>query len=270
MNSPLKQKYFLACLLAEKKLPFSRVIELLGDGKGKKMQAVVSEALNFLWNENLFSIKTHKSDEEMWIGDELFSDPDSYYLEYNSFEGRDNVGAREYTGSICEDDIHRRSEQHRWAGIKQREWLTIIGDMESSTLLAEKIRAFTQYFAFCLTSRAYEKAEQFMSAVIRQDFLADMLEKKLERIDAEYGTVDFFDHVNVISVYNGQQAHININDQLKLPSGVSQEQRRGKASFKLISVYTPTGVAIHTNTLTLGVIDENGFFKISSLDWRAD
>lgn len=270
MNSPAKQKRFLECLLAERNMPFSRVIELLGEGKGKKMQAVVSEALNFLWPENLFSIRALDSDEEIWISDELFASPDNYCLEFNTLEGRDNSGASPYQASICSDDIHPRSEQHRWVGLKQREWLTIVGDMENATLLAERVRAFTQYFAFCLTSRDYGKAEQFLSLAIRQQVPATALAAKMEQIDSEYGRVDFFDHVNVISVYSGNQAHITVNDQLKLPAGVRPEQRRGEASVKLISVYTPTGIAIHTNTLTLGVIEEEGFFRISSLDWHAD
>jgi hypothetical protein len=265
MNSPAKQKQFLEYFLAEKSMPFSRVIELLGEGKGKKMQAVVSEALNFLWTENLFLVKAYNSDEEIWISDELFAAPDNYYLEFNTIEGRDNSGASVYQASICSDDIHPRSEHHRWVGLKQREWLTIIGDSENATLLAEKVRAFTQHFAFCLTSRNYEKAAQFVSQRVQQDVSADALAAKME-----YGRVDFFDHVNVISVYNGQQGHITVNDQLRLPPGVRREQRRGEASVKLISVYTPTGIAIHTNTLTLGVIEEEGFFKISSLEWHAD
>ena len=266
-TSPKEQERFLKLLAQEKTLAFSDVLQVFVNKNGKYTRSAVSEVLNFLWIEDLFSIVHKDSGEKLWINDALFEAPQDYLIRFDGFSGKENNFLEDYAGKIDKAHIDWLDKHYCWAGVKQAGTVRIIGDLEGSMILAERVRAFTHYFAFNLVVRNTGKLEALFSSKVRDSQSADAIYAKIAKLENHYGAFGHFDRVEVIAVYNGKHGDTKVSEQMTLPRGVSRSARRGESSFQLISVHTPNGVAVHEYTIYLAIIEEDsGVFKVSGTD----
>lgn len=267
-NSPRRQKRFLRCLQEEGALPFPRVIELLGEGTAGD-RASIPEALNFLWVEHLFTLR-REDGEEVWIDDDLFAHPERYTLHLAGFAGKNANIAQVHSNRLRTDTLTRSSPTRCLAEVLHRELLTVLGELDGATLLAERVRAFVQYFAHRLTRRDYDGLAKAVASASMARLTPAFFAARMDAIEAAYGEVEFFDHLHVSSVCNGPCDEADLKGGFALTGGIARDQRRGQASFRLVSVCTPDGAAIHTHTVSVDVIEEMGLLKVCTVEWRAD
>lgn len=269
-TNPKTQKQFLKLLFEKEKLPFVEVLELFSNANGKINRSAIKQTLLFLRMEDLFYIRK-KGTKEIYFSsssDAFFDSPEDCYIELNDLESSEMNSSDSYEGEIIRKDLNKISDHNYWAGIKQNGFLKIIGEPGNATNLAERIRVFTNYFAFNLVSRNLDKVETLFSKQMRSEYTAELLEKKLAKQESTYGTFDFFDHIEVISVFSGEKLETNVSSvAMKLPKGVSRKDRRGESTFQLVSVYTPNAITIHSYYIDLGIIEEAGVLKVCYSRW---
>ena len=267
-TTPKEENRFLSLLAEEKTLAFTDVLQVFVNKNGKYSESAVKEVLNFLWIEDLFSIVHRESGKESWIKEEMFQKPEDYLIRFNGFSGKDSNYSEDYAGEIDKTDIEKLARHYHWVGAKQREVIRIIGDLKGSMVMAERVRAFTHYFAFNLMTRNLEKLEAMFSSKIRDSQNAEAIYAKIDNLEKQHGVpYEYFDHVEIIAVYNGKHGNAKVSEQMTLPPGVDRAARRGESCFKLVSVHTPNGVAVHDYIIYLAIIEEeDGLFKVSKTD----
>ena len=267
-TTPKEQNRFLDLLAREKTLAFEDVLQVFVNKNGKYTESAVKEVLNFLWIEDLFSIVHRESGKVIWIKDEMFQEPQDYLIRFDGFGGKDSALSSERAGEIDKTDIEKLARHYHWVGAKQREIIRIIGDLKGSMVMAERVRAFTHYFAFNLMTRNSEKLEAMFSSKIRDSQNAEAIYTKIGNLEKQHGVpYEYFDHVEIIAVYNGKHGNAKVSEQMTLPPGVDRAARRGESCFKLVSVHTPNGVAVHDYIIYLAIIEEeDGLFKVSKTD----
>jgi hypothetical protein len=261
--TPKEQKDFLELIAAGKRLAFAEATAVFADKGGKLNPKTITPTLRFLWNEFLFEVQRADTSEEVRIDEALFEAPGDYVIQFVGFEGKENAIAENYADEIDHSDIDELEEHYCWAGVRARDILRIIGDQDEATLLAERIRAFTHYLAFNLVVRNDHKVDVLFSDKVAEKQSAAGIRSQIAALEKEYGKFDHFDHVKVITVYNGEHRDTKTSEDLPLPRGVDRAARRGRSTFNLISVHTPNGVAIHEYIVDLSIIEEHGLFRVS-------
>lgn len=74
--------------------------------------------------------------------------------------------------------------------------MPIIGDLKGSMTLAERVRAFTHYFAFNLVTRNTEKLEALFSSKIHDSQSAEAIYARIAKLERKDGVpFGHFDHV---------------------------------------------------------------------------
>lgn len=267
MIHPRQHKAFLEKLYVEQSMPLAEAVRLFSSGKAPSFDEF-SQAINFLWVEDLFSIRKKDSSDEVWLDKAMLKQPDDYVIALKSIAGKDRNIAEGYKSRILDNEVNVFSDKLCWASLKPKGHLKIVGDRDGATNLAERIRAFTQYFACTLLARDFSRVSGFVSAAVAEQYPAEMLEQAMAHHESDYGRFEFFDHVRVECVYSGDQANVQINDQMKLPKGIATSQRRGEASFKLVSACSPNGIAIHSVSVVLAIVEENERLKVCDIRWQ--
>ena len=136
-------------------------------------------------------------------------------------------------------------------------------------MLAERIRSFTQYVGCLLLRRDFETLSGLFTDAVVEKNAPSRLEETLNGHEKDHGSFDCFDHV-AVAVYCERHQEADTSDVMRLPKGIAPEQRRGESSLKLVSAYTPNGMAIHTVTVFLDVVEEGGRFKLADMRWVRD
>lgn len=129
-------------------------------------------------------------------------------------------------------------------------------------MLAERICAFAHQFTFHLVTGQHDRIRGLFSTRAAKGQTLDTLLTRIASLEKEFGPFDYFDHVEVIAVYNGDVDGVDASAHMKLPKGVHRNEQRGGARFQIISVRTPNGMAVNDYTVSLAVIEEDGFFRI--------
>ena len=265
MVSPAEQKAFLDALFARGALPFEDVVLLLGRRGKSPPFAALSQALEFLRNERLFRIVHAETGQEVALDEAVFAQADRHALHLLGIEEKECLMAREHAPRIIADKVDVIEDKHRWASVEARNFVKIVGDPEMAMPMVERIRAFTHRFAWLLACRRFEAAAGLISGSIREAWTAEGLRLKIESLEKDYGEFECFDRIEVEGVYCGDQAGVNILNQMKLPKGIKRAQRRGEGRFELVSVSTPNGLAIHCVDVRIAIIDESQRFRICGL-----
>lgn len=260
--TPKENKRFLERLIAERSLPFEVVIAIFADARGRISRPNLEAVLTTLWVEETFRLVDREGREASWKQDTVYDSPADYTVEYVSIEGKENLLAERFEERIDEQDVDEIEPGYCWAGVKRREPLRIYGDRAGAMLLAERLRAFAHYFAFHLVAGKHERIEGLFSARAPHGRGFDALVKRIRNVEREYGPFEYFDHVEVVSVYVGDVGGIGGSAQMKLPEGVDRSEQRGEAKFQIISVWTPNGMFVHEYTVQLAIIEEEGFFRV--------
>lgn len=261
--TPKENKIFLVRLIAERSLPFEEVIGIFADAKGRISRSKLEAVLTTLWVEDTFVLIDRDGREASWKQDAVYDSPADYVIKFQSIDGKENSLAARFQDRIDEQDVTEIEPGYCWAGVKRREPLRIYGRPADAMLLAERIRAFTHYFAFHLVSRNYAKIEELFSNDPRRGHIFDDFANRVANVEKEYGPFEHFDHVEVMSVNTGDTADSGGSEAMKLPAGVERGQRSGEATFQIISVYTPNGMFVNEYTVQLQIIvEEDGFFRV--------
>ncbi len=265
-TGPKETKKLMDVLIERKSLPFDEVLAIFAGKNGKLNQGAVMERLNFLWTENLFVLLDQHGAEVSWNEDAPFQSSAAYTLRFVGIEGRENHSARNFADKIDEEDIQEIVPGYVWAGLKRRNALRIVGDPSTATLLAERLRAFTHQFAFHLMALQPERIAGMFATKAKNGQTLQTLLTRINNLEAEYGPFDYFDHVQVVQVLNGDTSMVKDSDgnvRMDIPKSIPRESIRGWTEFQIVSVRTPHGMYVHEMTVSLKVVEEDGFFRIA-------
>jgi hypothetical protein len=145
----------------------------------------------------------------------------------------------------------------------------IYGETENFMIQHERLRTFTNMVAQHLVGRRFHEVAACFSKMVSDRFTPEIIESKLLGVEKYYGTFDFFDRIEVQSIYTEKGRDKKYFDDEKLPKGIKRSQRIGTAFFQLLSDYTPNGVSHWDYTVFLGVIEEEkGLFKIYDMKYK--
>jgi hypothetical protein len=261
-TTPKEDKRFLDLLIEKRTLPFEEALAVFANKQGKVNRSSVITALNALWVENTFSLLGKTGEEASWIDDAPFESPAEYTLRFNGIAGKENTFASRFSDFIDPQGIAEIAPGYVWATVKRQEPLGIVGEQAGATVLAERIRAFTHQFAFQLATGHAERIAGLFSSRAANSQTVETLLTRLAHLEKAFGPFDSFDHVEVVSVYNGDVANIDASAHMKLPKSIRRNEQRGCSRFQLISVRTPNGMFLHEYTVALNIIEEDGFFRI--------
>lgn len=261
-TSPKETKRLLELLIARKTLPFQEALDILANKNGKLNLPAVMERINWLWVEDCFTLVNKQGEEVSWNEDAPYQSPADYTLHFKSIAGKDHMNARMFCGHPDKNDVSEVSPGYVWATVQYRDQLRIMGEQEGAVELAERIRAFTHQFAFLLVTGQHEKLAGLFSS--RAEKGLDALLTRIANIEKEYGAFDYFDHVEVFQVFNGDFAKAKSISHMELPKTIKRNEQRGQATFQIISARTPNGMYVHDYTVRLDVIEEEyGFLKVA-------
>src|SRR5690606_5992724 len=124
MILPRQHKEFLSRLYDRQLLSLVEVIELLGSGKSPTFDEF-SQAINFLWVEDLFFIRKKDSSDEVWLDPAILKQPEGYVIALKSIEGKDRNIAEGYKSRILDNEVNVFSDKHCWASLKPKGHLKI-------------------------------------------------------------------------------------------------------------------------------------------------
>ena len=264
-TTPKEIKQLLDRLIERQNLPFDEVLSIFADRGGKFRPGAVRERLHFLWNRDLFVLLDEAGELASWDDDGPFKSPAAYTLRFLGIAGREEVYSESFADIVDQDDVQQIVPGYVWVGLKRRCELRIVGEQATATLLAERLRAFTHQFSFHLvTGQHGPLAPLFSSKAVKGQNLETLL-TRIRNLETEYGPLDYFDHVQVMQVLNGDTSMMKEGDgnfRMDVPKSISLDAIRGWTQFKLISVRTPHGVAVHDVTVMLKIVEEEGFFRI--------
>lgn len=268
-TTPKEDKRFLELLISRKTLTFDEALAVFANKNGKINREAVIAVLNGLWIEDTFTLLNQAGEEVSWMDGEPFDSPSEYTLRFNGIAGKENKFAGRFCDRIDPSGITEIAPGYVWATMKRQEPLRIVGECktgyvgeETAALLAERIRTFTHQFAFHLVTGHYDRIAGLFSPRAAKGQTLETLLTRIRNLEKEFGPFDYFDHVEVVAVYNGDVADIESSAHMKLPKGIHRNEQRGQSRFQIISVCTPNGMFVHEYTVSLDIIEEDGFFRI--------
>lgn len=261
-TTPKENKQFLDRLINARSLSFGDAIAVFANRQGKINRDAVEATLNHLWIENLFVLHDASGNEASWMDDDPYDNQSDYTLKFVGVAGKENNFSKQYASRLREDDVAEIEPKHCWARMELSERLRIFGDRADAPLLAERIRAFTNFFAFHLMAKNHERIDGLFSTRSAKGQTLSTLLDSIAKVEKQYGPFEHFDHVEVISVYSGDISGVSASAQMKLPKGVKRSEQRGESKFQIVSVCTPNGVFVDEYTVGLSIIEEDGLFRI--------
>lgn len=265
-TGPKEIKQLLDRLIERKNLPFDEVLAIFAGKGGKVKQGAVQERLSFLWNNGMFVLLDQAGAEASWNEDAAFQSPAAYTLRFVGIAGREEVNAGNFADIIDAQDVQEIVPGYVWVGLQRRRELRIVGEQATATLLAERLRAFTHQFAFHLVTGQHERIAALFSPHAAKGQTLDTLLTRIRNLETEYGPFDYFDHVQVIQVLNGDTSMVKDSDgnvRMDIPKSIPRAAVRGWSEFQIISVRTPHGMYLYEMTVTLKIVEEDGFFRIA-------
>lgn len=269
MIKPVFRKTFLEKLYSAGSMTLAEALVLLSPEHAPKFDEI-NEALQYLWVEDLFSIHTQESGEELWLEKSMLKQADAYLISLKSIASKDRNIASGSKGKILDNDINQFSDLYCWAVIKPKAYLKIRGKRDGAPLLAERIRVFAQYVGCLLLQRKFAALSSLFVPDVGADFTPEGLAQTMESLEQDYGVFDCFDQVEVSGVYCERHLEAETSDLMPLPAGIDAEQRRGEASLKLVSVHSPNGMPIHGVLVLLDIVEDADRFRLASMRWKPE
>lgn len=261
-NTPREAKRFYEQLSAHQQMPFDEVLAIFADKKGKPHLARTREQLNALWVENLFTLLGPDGEAVSWNEEAPYLEPARYTLRFDGFSGLECNQASMNVDALTE--ITEVSPGHVWAYPQRRRELRILGDQAGGAVLAERLRAFTQQFAFHLVNGQHALIAGLFSGRAAKGQTLDTLLTRIANLEKEYGPFDYFDRVMVTMVFSPPFAPVKEKlHREDFPREIPDTELRGHSEFEIVSVRTPNGMRVHEMTVSLRIIEEDGFFRIA-------
>ena len=174
MIKPVFRKTFLEKLYSAGTMTLAEALVLLSPEHAPKFDEI-NEALQYLWVEDLFSIHTKGSGEELWLEKPMLKQADAYQISLRSVASKDRNIASGLKGKILDNDIDQFSDLYCWAVIKPKAYLKIRGKRDGAPLLAERIRIFTQYVGCLLLQRKFDALSSLFVPDVGANFTPDGL-----------------------------------------------------------------------------------------------
>ncbi|WP_347259173.1 hypothetical protein [Methylocaldum sp.] len=266
--TPKEDKRFLELLISQRDVSLEDALKIFADRKGQIKRDAAETTLRFLQSPDLFSLVDAEGRSVYW-SKPVFDFPGNYRIRFNGIAGKENNLAGRFCDRIDPSGIEEIAPGYVWATMKRQEPLRIVGECtpgfigeESAPLLAERIRAFTHQFAFHLVAGHHDRIAGLFSPRAAKGQTLETLLTRIGNLEKEFGPFDYFDHVEVVTVYNGDVSGVDASAHMKLPKGIHRNEQRGLSRFQIISVCTPNGMFVHEYTVSLYIIEEDGFFRI--------
>lgn len=265
--SPLRHKKLLELLCEQRQMPLVDAIALFDDDKGNPDLEAAEHAIRFLEGSDTLLVRQGDADELSGFNSDCLEAPEHYWLVLNNLAGLETDACSSVEPLLVPAEWDAPEPNEQFVYPQAQYALRVIGDLDGAAALTERVRAFVHFFACNLLLRRFDKLESLLSLHIRAKNSAAVLEGKLLELEQEFGPLEFFDRLELQTIYSGNNAGQKLFTEMKLPKGVSRDDRRGEAVFQLVGLHTPGGVALQQCPVYLAVIEEAGMLKVCHLRW---
>jgi hypothetical protein len=268
MRSIVKPRAFFEALIVRKKMPLDEALNFFINKNGKPDYAWASQFILQIHGGDALCLMNADGDEQPF-SEERLHDAQPYTLAIKDMAALDShvyaVGSYLIFADLgfSVEEIPPES----YCALQFSPMLRIVGDKLGTESLVERVRAFTHFFAYQLSTKKMDSAASFFCSAISNQNTEAILSEKLSELEAIYGELSFFDRVTLHTVYHGKGRDKKLFREMILPKGINRDHRRGESEFHLVGMHTPSGGMIHAVRISLGIIEEKGLLKIATIAW---
>lgn len=269
MRSVVQPRIFFEALITRKKIPLIEVLKFFTKKNGNSDLEWASQFIYSIHQGGALILED-AAGQQRPFSSELLSEADKYILVLKDIGVLDSYTSSGYLAlADLNFPVEDTPPEHHCA-LQFHALFRVVGEKEGAEREAEKIRAFTHFFAYQLATKDLDKAAHFFSSLIGDKNTAPLLLAKLESVESIYGEISYFDQVSLDTVYYGKGRNKKLFREMSLPKGVDRDMRRGESEFYLVGMHTPSGSMLNAVRVALGVIEEEGVLKIANIDWHME
>lgn len=269
MQSLIQARAFFETLLQQKEMLLSEVLTFFKRKNGSVDTAWADQFILRVHNGGALALVDSQGQVSAYSADALKT-PEIYSLVLKNAamldEGRDGgylaLGMPDFPVEDNPPEIHCTLEYHSL--------LRVVGEKQGAERLAERVRAFTHFFAWQLSIKNLSVAASFFSRETLKQYDEFILAKKLQELEAVYGEFSYFDRVSVDTIYHGDGRNKKLFREMALPKSVNRDARRGESEFYLVAMHSPGGSMIDAVRIALDIIEEEGLLRILNIEWYVE
>lgn len=264
-----KPRAFFEALMIQREMKLTQVLEYFLKDNGQPDFAWACRCILEIHGGEALRVVDNDGNESSFV-EECLAQPDTYTLMVKDIAALDS---RVRSGYLVVADLRYPQDDappEYYCNLVFHETLRVVGEKAGAASLAERVRAFTHYFAYQLATKNLSSAESLFSSFISDEYSAFTLEEKLRELESRYGEISYFDRVTLFTVYHGKGRNKKLFREMNLPKGVDRDLRRGEAEFYLVGRHTPSGIMINAGRVVLGIIEEQGLLKIVDIAWYVE
>lgn len=267
MRSVVKPRECYEALLVRRSMPLAEVLTYFQKKNGKPDLEWASQFLYLIHQGGALVVEDAVGQQHPFAS-ECLSEAENYSLVLNDVAVLDSYVPNGYLALAELSFPVESTPPEVYCALQYHSVFRVVGVRDGAADLAEKIRAFTQYFAYQMSTGNATKAAGFFSSLISDKNTAPLLQERLSEFEAGYGAISHFDQITIHTVYNGKGRNKKLFREMALPKGADRDQRRGESEFLLVGMHTPSGAMLSSVRLSLGVIEELGVLKIANINWH--
>lgn len=266
MQSVIKPRAFFEALLAQKKMPLTDALAFFVKKNGKPDIAWAYQFMLQIHNGDVLGVIDNNG-VDFVFSEQYLAQPDHYSLIIKDSAALDS---RVIGGYLALADaafpVEDIPPEHHCA-LQFFPLFRIVGESAGAESLAERVRAFTHFFAYQVSTRKLSIAASLFSSTISTRNTESALQDQLAELESVYGELSYFDRVTLHTIYHGKGRNKKLFREMALPKGVDRDARRGESEFYLVGMHTPSGAMIHAARVSLGIVEEGGLLKIAEINW---
>jgi hypothetical protein len=261
------QKLFMERVYREGNVNLNEALDVFYKSRNQRNTENILSTLRVYGNNSEIIFVDKQNGNECLLSKEVIENAGDYEVVFNKLGLSEQQLCEMRSLSIDDIKIDHIDDSCFMAFIGQSHF-SIYGEIENCMIQYERLRAFTNMVAQHLVGRRFDKVSSKFSEHVSSKFTPEFIENKFVEKEKTYGKFDFFDRVEIQSIYSGKDRDKKYFDDEKLPKGIKRSQRVGTAFFQLLSDYTPNGVSHWDYTVSVSVIEEEkDLFKLYDLKY---
>lgn len=269
MRSIVKPREFYDQLLVRRSMPLPEVLTYFHKKNGKPDLEWVSQFIYSIHQGGALILEDGAGKQYEFSSEHL-SEAEKYTLVLKDVGMLDSFTSGGYLALADLSFSVEESPPEIHCALQFHPLFRVVGEREGALNLAEKVRAFTQFFAFQLATGNVTKAAAFFSSSISDKNSVPLLRARLEGLESLYGNISHFDQVSLHTIYHGKGRNKKLFREMALPKGMDRDSRRGESEFWLVGMHTPSGAMMSGVRVSLGIVEEGGLLKIADINWYVE
>lgn len=269
MRSIMKPREFYDELLVRRSMPLPEVLTYFHKKNGKPDLDWASQFIYSIHQGGALILEDGAGQQHAFSSEHL-SEAEKYTLVLKDIAVLDSFTSSGYLALADLNFPVEESPPEIHCVLQFHPLFRVVGEREGALNLAEKVRAFTHFFAYQLATKNVAKAATFFSSSISDKNSVPLLRAKLEELESLYGKISHFDQVSLHTIYHGKGRDKKLFREMSLPKGMSRDSRRGESEFCLVGMHTPSGAMMSGVRVSLGIVEEDGLLKIADINWYVE